>query len=62
MNPTTTKLATLLGTASLLTLADVMAAQAQQMAQATPQEVPSRFSLPDRSFAALRPSACPSPI
>jgi len=42
MNPTTTKLATLLGTASLLTLADVMAAQAQQMAQATPQEVPEQ--------------------
>src|SRR5712671_5530721 len=34
MNPTTSKLATLMGTASLLTLTNVLAAQAQQVAQA----------------------------
>ena len=47
MNPTTSKLATLLGTASLLTMANAMAAQAQQvaqaqMAQAGPAEVPEQ--------------------
>jgi hypothetical protein len=45
MNPKASKLASLLGSASLLTIANVMAAQAQQVAQAqtaqaTPQEVP----------------------
>src|SRR6266404_9105801 len=34
MNPTTSKLATLMGSASLLTLTNVLAAQAQQLAQA----------------------------
>src|ERR1700704_2291372 len=34
MNPTTSKLATLMGSASLLTLTNVLAAQAQQVAQA----------------------------
>jgi outer membrane receptor protein involved in Fe transport len=47
MNPTTSKLATLLGTASLVTMANAMAAQAQQvaqaqMAQAGPAEVPEQ--------------------
>jgi iron complex outermembrane recepter protein len=47
MNPTTSKLATLLGTASLLTMANAMAAHAQQvaqaqMAQAGPAEVPEQ--------------------
>ena len=47
MNPTTSKLATLLGSASILTMANAMAAQAQQvaqaqMAQATPMEVPEQ--------------------
>src|SRR3979409_1906009 len=47
MNSKAPKLATLLGTASLLTLANAIAAQAQQvaqaqMAQATPQEVPEQ--------------------
>src|SRR4051812_49822508 len=34
MNPTTSKLATLMGSASLLTLTNALAAQAQQVAQA----------------------------
>src|SRR6476660_7371347 len=34
MNPTTSRLATLMGSASLLTLTNVLAAQAQQVAQA----------------------------
>src|SRR6266581_6195990 len=45
MNPTTSKLATLMGTASLLTLTNVLAAQAQQVAQAQmaqAQEVPEQ--------------------
>ena len=47
MNSKTSKLATLLGSASLLTMASAMAAQAQQlaqaqMAQAGPQEVPEQ--------------------
>ena len=42
MDIRTSKLSQLLGTASLLTLANSMAAQAQQMAQATPQEVPEQ--------------------
>src|ERR1700680_4005400 len=45
MNPTTSKLATLMGSASLLTLTNVLAAQAQQVAQAqmaNPQEVPEQ--------------------
>jgi iron complex outermembrane receptor protein len=43
MNPTTSKLATLLGTASLLTMANAMAVQAQtQTAQAGPAEVPEQ--------------------
>ncbi len=47
MNSKTSKLATLLGSASLLTIANAMAAQAQQlaqaqMAQAGPQEVPEQ--------------------
>ena len=47
MNPTTSKLATLMGSASLLTIACALAAQAQQvaqtqMAQANPQEVPEQ--------------------
>src|SRR6266699_1579149 len=45
MNPTTSKLATLMGSASLLTLANVLAAQAQQVAQAQTaqaQEVPEQ--------------------
>src|SRR2546430_4117502 len=47
MNSKTSKLATLLGSASLLTIANAIAAQAQQvaqaqMAQATPQEVPEQ--------------------
>src|SRR5437870_5723472 len=47
MNPKTSKLTTLLGTASLLTMANAIAAQAQQvaqaqMAQASPQEVPEQ--------------------
>src|SRR5260370_24030161 len=47
MNSKTSKLATLLGSASLLTMANAMAAQAQQlaqaqMAQAGPQEVPEQ--------------------
>src|SRR5882757_7304550 len=47
MNSKTSKLATLLGSASLLTMASAMAAQAQQvaqaqMAQANPQEVPEQ--------------------
>ncbi len=41
MNPTTSKLATLLGTASLLTIANAMAAQAQQVAQAQAQAGPA---------------------
>src|SRR6266851_2558080 len=46
MNPTTSKLATLMGSASLLTLTNVLAAQAQQVAQAqmaqAGQEVPEQ--------------------
>jgi iron complex outermembrane receptor protein len=43
MNSKTSKFATLLGSASLLTMANAMAAQAQQqMAQAGPQEVPEQ--------------------
>ena len=47
MNSKTSKLATLLGSASLLTMANAMTAQAQQlaqaqMAQAGPQEVPEQ--------------------
>src|SRR3954470_18005724 len=45
MNPTTSKLATLMGSASLLTLTNVLAAQAQQVAQAQmaqAQEVPEQ--------------------
>src|SRR5437588_9964462 len=47
MNPTTSRLAALLGTASFLTLAGSLEAQAQQvaqgqMAQAAPQEVPEQ--------------------
>jgi len=42
MNPTTSRLTSLLGTASLFTLANAVAAQAQQMAQAQPQEVPEQ--------------------
>src|SRR5258708_11106212 len=42
MNPTTAKLAPLMGSASLLTIANVLAAQAQQVAQATPGEVPEQ--------------------
>src|SRR6266481_222290 len=45
MNPTTTKFATLMGSASLLTLTNVLAAQAQQVAQAQmaqAQEVPEQ--------------------
>src|SRR6266446_8028646 len=46
MNPTTSKLATLMGSASLLTLTYVLAAQAQQVAQAqmaqAAQEVPEQ--------------------
>ena len=46
MNPTTSKLATLMGSASLLTLTNVLAAQAQQVAQAqmaqAAQEVPEQ--------------------
>jgi len=47
MNSKTSKLATLLGSASLFTMANAMAAQAQQvaqaqMAQATPMEVPEQ--------------------
>src|ERR1700681_2833212 len=45
MNPTTTKFATLMGSASFLTLTSVTAAQAQQVAQAQmaqAQEVPEQ--------------------
>ena len=47
MNQKTSKLATLLGSASLLTMANAMAAQAQQiaqaqMAQASPQDIPEQ--------------------
>src|ERR1700704_317624 len=46
MNPTTSKLATLMGSASLLTLTNVLAAQAQQVAQAqmaqAGQEIPEQ--------------------
>src|SRR6266571_5908846 len=45
MNPTTSKLATLMGSASLLTLTSALAAQAQQVAQAQmaqAQEVPEQ--------------------
>src|SRR3954464_9821626 len=47
MHSTTSKLSTLLGTASLVTMASVMAAHAQQvaqaqMAQAAPAEVPEQ--------------------
>ena len=46
MNPTTSKLATLMGSASLLTLTNVLSAQAQQVAQAqmaqAGQEVPEQ--------------------
>src|SRR5258705_8248303 len=45
MNPTTSKLATLMGSASLLTLTNVLAAQAQQVAQtqtAQAEEVPEQ--------------------
>src|SRR5712672_3744721 len=43
MNPTTSKLTMLLGTASLMTMANAMAAQAQQQtAQAAPMEVPEQ--------------------
>src|SRR6266513_1284303 len=46
MNPTTSKLATLMGSASLLTLTSALAAQAQQVAQAqmaqAAQEVPEQ--------------------
>jgi iron complex outermembrane receptor protein len=46
MNPTTTRLATLMGSASLLTLTNVLAANAQQVAQAqtaqAAQEVPEQ--------------------
>src|SRR5712675_14666 len=47
MNPTTSKLAALMGSASLLTIATALSAQAQQvaqaqMAQANPQEVPEQ--------------------
>jgi hypothetical protein len=50
MNSKTSKLATLLGSASLLTMASAMAAQAQQlaqalMAQAGPQEVPEQVNI-----------------
>src|SRR5258706_15902840 len=44
MNPKISKLTTLLGSASLLTLANAMGAQAQQMAQAqTAQESPTEI-------------------
>src|SRR3954464_7612451 len=42
MDPTTSRLTKLLGTASLIVLTDAAAAQAQQMAQAAPQEVPEQ--------------------
>src|SRR5229473_1360358 len=47
MNPTTSRLATLMGSASLLTIVNALAAQAQQVAQAqmaqgTPGEVPEQ--------------------
>ncbi len=47
MNPTTSRLATLMGSASLLTMVNVLAAQAQQvaqaqMAQAAPGEIPEQ--------------------
>src|SRR5260370_11516218 len=42
MNPTTSKFAVLMGSASLLTIANALSAQAQQMAQAAPQEVPEQ--------------------
>src|SRR5215475_15036567 len=47
MNSTASRIATLLGSASLLTMASAMAAQAQQvaqaqMAQAAPEEVPEQ--------------------
>src|SRR3981189_1705049 len=47
VNPTTSKLAILMGSASLMTIATALAAQAQQvaqaqMAQATPGEVPEQ--------------------
>ena len=43
MNPTTTRFATLMGTASLLTLGSALSAQAQMMtAQAAPEAVPEQ--------------------
>src|SRR5690349_22241836 len=43
MNPTTTRFATLMGTASLLTLGSALSAQAQMMtAQAGPEAVPEQ--------------------
>ena len=44
MNPATSKITTLLGTASFVTLATAMStpAQAQMAAQAAPQEVPEQ--------------------
>src|SRR5690348_13158241 len=42
MNPTTTRFATLMGTASLLTLGTALNAQAQMTAQAAPEAVPEQ--------------------
>ena len=42
MNPTATRLATLMGSASLLTLGNILGAQAQMMAQAAPETVPEQ--------------------
>src|SRR4029077_12114718 len=47
MNPTTFKLATLMGSASLLTLTNVLAAQAQQVAQAQMAQAQTAQAAPE---------------
>ncbi|HEX3485888.1 MAG TPA: TonB-dependent receptor plug domain-containing protein, partial [Micropepsaceae bacterium] len=47
MNPTTSKLATLMGSASLLTLTNVLAAQAQQVAQAQTAQAQTAQAMPE---------------
>ena len=64
MNTTTSKLATLLGTASLLTIAGAMAAHAQQVAQAQtaqalPEQVPGRVLITGSSHPWHGRCRCP---
>ena len=42
MNPTASRFATLMGSASFLTITTAMTAQAQMMAQAAPEAIPEQ--------------------